>query len=410
MIKNTCNSSGAGILDTSIMNNSTGRIRAGRLIFFVPFLCLLLIAQNLSAQDDESLIETFGGHKGPVYSLAVHPGGKIVATGSEDMKILLWDPMTGEISKTLEGHTKPVKYLCFSKDGRYLLSAAGTEIRVWDLENGSSRVYLKHVTHVYNLDFNNDASRFLSTSLKNKFNEWDREQGIVIREFDRHSRSCLVAAYSPDNTKIASGSLDLSIKIWDAASGEVIRDISAHGENILSIDFSPDGKLLASASMDKMVKLWNVETGKIHRLLAGHDYAVVYVRFSPDGRYLVSASYDKTARLWEVATGNCIYTFVDHSDALYAADFLPDSKHVLTCSNDGKVMVYEISPRFIAEYYYFSELQKEMKESGLFEERQKGEKKEDYQLRQEKADSLRKELYDKYCNLHLEEIKQKGKE
>jgi WD40 repeat protein len=353
-------------LDTSIMNNSTGRIRAGRLIFFVPFLCLLLIAQNLSAQDDESLIETFGGHKGPVYSLAVHPGGKIVATGSEDMKILLWDPMTGEI--------------------------------------------IKHVTHVCNLDFNNDASRFLSTSLKNKFNEWDREQGVVIREFDQHSKSCLVAAYSPDNTKIASGSLDLSIKIWDAASGEVIHDISAHGENILSIDFSPDGKLLASASMDKMVKLWNVETGKIHRLLAGHDYAVVYVRFSPDGRYLVSASYDKTARLWEVATGNCIYTFVDHSDALYAADFLPDSKHVLTCSNDGKVMVYEISPRFIAEYYYFSELQKEMKESGLFEERQKGEKKEDYQLRQEKADSLRKELYDKYCNLHLEEIKQKGKE
>jgi WD40 repeat protein len=105
-----------------------------------------------------------------------------------------------------------------------------------------------------------------------------------------------------------------------------------------------------------------------------------------------------------VATGNCIYSFVDHTDALFAADFLPDSKKVITCSNDGKVMVYQISPRFIAEYYYFPELQKEMQESGLTGDRQKGEKKEDYQLRQERADSLRQQLYEKYCNMHLDEI------
>lgn len=343
-----------------------------------------------------------------MYSLAVHPGGKLVATGSEDMTILLWNPFTGEEDRVLEGHTKPVKYLCFSSDGRYLLSAAGTEIRVWDLETGESRSCVKHVTHVYNLDFNKDASRFLSTCLKNKFYEWDREKGEVIRTFEQHNKSCLVAAYSPDNTKIASGSLDLTIKICDARTGEVIHDISAHGNNILSIDFSPDGKLLASASMDRMIKLWNVETGKIYRLLSGHENAVMYVRFSPDGRYLVSASYDKTARLWEVATGNCIYSFVDHSDVLYAADFLPDSKHVLTCSNDGQVMVYRITPRMIAEYYYFSELQDEMQASDLFEERQKGEKKADYQLRQAKADSLRHRLYEKYAGLHEEELRKQG--
>lgn len=375
-----------------------------KIFIIIPLLSCILSIQNLAAQADESLLLTFKGHNGPVYCLAVHPDGKLIATGSEDRLIHLWDPVTGEIRNSLEGHTKPVKYLSFSNDGKYLLSAASTDIRVWDLENGGSRKYVKHVTHVYNLDFNRDASRFLSTSLKNKFNEWDREEAEVIRSFEQHSRSCLVAAYSPDNTKIASGSLDRTIKIWDAGSGEVIHNISAHGENILSIDFSPDGKLLASASMDENIKIWNVETGKIHKLLSGHDYAVVYVRFSPDGRYLVSASYDKTAKLWETATGNCIFTFVDHKDALYAADFLPDSKHILTTSNDGTVMIYEISPRFFAEYYYFSELQKEMSESGLFEERRKGEQKEEYQLRKEKAEIFRKELYEKYHRLHLEEM------
>ncbi|MCK4748614.1 MAG: hypothetical protein KAT15_16290 [Bacteroidales bacterium] len=144
----------------------------------VLFSLLICSGMNhyLSAQADESLLLTFKKHKGPVYSLAVHPDGSTIATGSEDLMIHLWDAETGEIRKTLEGHGRPVKYLTFSKDGRYLLSAAGTGIRVWDLENGSSQKYSKHVTHVYNLEFNADASRFLSTSLKNKFLEWDREK------------------------------------------------------------------------------------------------------------------------------------------------------------------------------------------------------------------------------------------
>jgi hypothetical protein len=83
---------------------------------------------------------------------------------------------------------------------------------------------------------------------------------------------------------------------------------------------------------------------------------------------------------------------------------MPDSKHILTSSNDGTVMIYEISPRFFAEYYYFNELQDEMNESGLFEERRKGEKKEDYRLRKEKAEVFRKELFEKYHRLHLEEL------
>ncbi len=380
-----------------------------RMKILILSLCLagsLPGISTLIAQEDESLLLTFKGHKGPVYSLGVHPEGNLVATGGEDRLILLWDPASGQIMKTLSGHGKPVKYLNYSEDGRYLLSAASTEIKVWDLENGSSRDYPKHVTHVYNLDFNRDASRFLSTSLKNKFNEWDRKEGQVIRTFEEHSKSCLVAAYSPNDSLIASGSLDRKIIIRNALTGEVLHTISAHGENILSLDFSPDGSLLASASSDHNVKIWEVATGRIHSLLKGHEYAVVFVRFSPDGKTLVSASYDRTARLWEVATGNCVYSFIAHEDALYAADFLPDGKHVVTCSNDGTAVVYEITPRIFAEYYYFNELQKEMQESGLFEKRQKGEKKEDYQARREKAGQFRLELYEKYAEKHFRDIEE----
>jgi WD40 repeat protein len=158
--------------------------------------------------------------------------------------------------------------------------------------------------------------------------------------------------------------------------------------------------------MDENVKLWDVETGKIHRLLEGHEYAVVYVRFSPHGKHLLSASFDKTAKLWELATGNCIYTFVDQEDAIHCADFTADGERVITCSNDGTVNIYRISPRFYAEYYYFFELQQDMRESGLSGDRRKGEKREEYQARQQKAEELRKELHEKYYRMHQESLKE----
>ena len=365
---------------------------------------MILLLQMAHAQEDEGHVLTFNKHKGPVYSLAVSPDDSLAATGAEDKLIHLWSLSEGEIQKTYEGHRHPVKYLEFSSDGRFLISAAATEIRIWDLSNDSWRDYKKHVTHVYNVAFNKDASSFLSTSLKTKFIQWDRIENKVIHEFEGHTRSALAVAWSPDNKWIASGSGDQTIRIWDASTMETIHNISAHGGNIYSLHFSPDNKLLASASMDENIKLWDVASGKIHKLMTGHEYAVVFVRFSPDGKYLVSASYDRSVKLWEVAAGKCIYTFVDQKDAIYAADFTHDGKYIIACSNDGTAVIYEMSPRFTAEYYFFNEMENEMSESGLLAPRRNGESKEAHKLRQEKAELFRQELYQKYYMKHLEDL------
>lgn len=356
------------------------------------------------AGQDESHLLTFSRHKGPVYALAISPDGMQAATSAEDNLVYIWDISTGEILKTIEGYQNPVKYLEFSPDGRYLITAAATAIRMHDMEAGTRKDFQKHVTHVYNVCFSPDASGFLSTSLKTKFLLWDLEKAEVIHEFEGHSKSALVAAWSPDGQWIASGSGDQTIRIWDAASRETLHTISAHGGNIYSLDFSPDSRFLASASMDENVKLWDVKSGRIHMLLEGHEYAVVFVRFSPDGRYLISASYDRTIRLWELATGNCIYTFVDQEDAIYTADFTPDGEKIISCSNDGTAVVYIMSPRFIAEYYYFNELEKEMEASGLAGDRRKGESREEYRLRTEKAAAHYDELCRKYHRKHLGDL------
>lgn len=368
---------------------------------------ILLILHGTVAQKDESLIRILSKHKGPVLSLAISPDDKIIASGSEDKLIYLWNADNGEVLKTLEGHTGKVQFLEFSPDGKYLLSAGGTQIFLWKIENGTSRAFNWHKTHIWNTRFSPDGTKFLSTDLLNKFRLWDLGSGEIIHTFEGHTKTVLAVAISDDGKYIASGSLDQTIKIWDAETYEVIRSINAHGGNIYSLDFSPDGKLLASASEDETIKLWNVSTGKIFKLLLGHQYAVMYVRFSPDGKFIISASYDKTAKFWEVKSGQCIYTFIDQTDIVNAADFSHDGKYVLTGSNDGNIYQYKLSPRLFAEFYYFDEIKSEMDETRLFEERRKSESKQEYEDRKARADKFRNELYLKYYQKYLEEDKEK---
>jgi WD40 repeat protein len=64
-------------------------------------------------------------HRG-VTSVAFSPDGKLLASGSGDDTIKLWEVATGREVRTLEGHTGWVYSVAFSPDGKLLASGSGT--------------------------------------------------------------------------------------------------------------------------------------------------------------------------------------------------------------------------------------------------------------------------------------------
>jgi WD40 repeat protein len=85
------------------------------------------------------VIRTFEGHTGRVTSVAFNPDGRLLASGSADETIKLWDVATGREVRTLEGHTGYVESVAFSPDGKLLASGSwdGT-IKLWNVAGKSA--------------------------------------------------------------------------------------------------------------------------------------------------------------------------------------------------------------------------------------------------------------------------------
>jgi hypothetical protein len=73
-------------------------------------------------------------HDGEVASLALAPGGKLLATGGVDRRIILRDAATFEPLLTFPVWTGAVKDLAFDANGRWLaIAGADSEVGLWDL-------------------------------------------------------------------------------------------------------------------------------------------------------------------------------------------------------------------------------------------------------------------------------------
>lgn len=136
----------------------------------------------------------------------------------------------------------PVRSLCYSPDGKFLISASDDcHLKLYEVHSGEIVKNLSgHGSWVLGCDFSPDNVHFCS--------------GFVY---------CLIILFLTRTTILinlflSSRSSDKTVKIWNINSSECEQTLSHHKEQVWDVKYNHDGSQLVSVSEDKTINVYGL--------------------------------------------------------------------------------------------------------------------------------------------------------
>ena len=303
-------------------------------------------ASIVLAENSPLYVATFEEHMEEVWSVSFSPNGAILASGSSDGTVKLWDVAAQAHIATLDGHTGWGSSVSFSPDGTTLVSAGGSldnSIKLWNLATQSNITTLsENGSFVWTASFSPDGTMLASGSSNGRVGLWDVEQQKHIAILWGHTEPVWSVAFSPEGNMLVSGSSDGTVRLWDVERRQQLVSLDGDTGAVLSVSFSPDGTTFAYGAADGIIRIGGVATGRTLSALEGHTSFVNSVSFSPDGTILASGSSDGTIRLWDIATEENIVTFVGHTATIQSVSFSSNGAALASGARDHTVKLWDV--------------------------------------------------------------------
>jgi len=239
------------------------------------------------------------GDQARVFTIALSPNGKKIASGSEDGTVKLWDIEMRKVTARWTGHTREVWSVHWSADGMRVVSGSSNgTVRVWEMESGET----------------------------------------VLGPIKTGNQYVYAVAYSPDSSHIASGG-DKAIEIWDTTTGERLSTLEQNSD-VSSLTWTSDQKKLFAGLQFGSIRIFNTTTWEQIAILEGHTSWVLAISLLQNDRLLASASYDRTARLWNLDTNLPVGPPLQHRGFVWDTALSADGKFLVTGCLDNNAYVW----------------------------------------------------------------------
>jgi len=212
------------------------------------------------------------GQRGYVLGVAFSPDGQWLVTAAEDETARIWAVADGAEQTVFDRHRLPATAAAFSPDGALVCSADGDTEQprkrgtayLWDPKTGEVQAALKgHERGINCVCFSHDGKLVITGSIDETIKAWATADGKLLHTLEGHSRPVNGVAMSPDGSFLVSAGGGRfqgrnNLLFWETKTWELSATIEAHESQVTDVAVSPDGKQVASTSYDKHVRLWAV--------------------------------------------------------------------------------------------------------------------------------------------------------
>ena len=266
----------------------------------------------------------FIAHKKTINEVAINPLGHLIASCSDDSTIKIWKNNIHGFSHLIKIHNAPVKSLDFSPSGKLLISGGNDKkIIIYSLSENK-------ILSLYDNKYNIKSVRMshngylIATGDEKSAKIWDINKQILLNNyFNEHTGYINCVKWSPDNITFASGSKDHKIKLYDIRTKGSIQTIDVHCNAVTGIDFHPSKRYLLSCSLDSTIKIWDLCSNAPLYTLYGHEGPIYSTNFNKNGEFICSGGIDGDVYLWR---NNLNEILVEKNDKINGGLAYPDLK------------------------------------------------------------------------------------
>ncbi|MBB4909635.1 nSTAND1 domain-containing NTPase [Actinophytocola algeriensis] len=274
---------------------------------------------------------SFASGVGQGYSIDISPDGRLVAIGSGEGEVALWDLEKRERLDVDISGAGTIRALRFSPDGRMLAVSSiqsgdieDSGVKIWSVPGGTLIRRLRHNLNAFGpVSWRPDGAALAALSVdtdgKAKLGEWEPGTGNLIRWIAETAGDVSGLEYSKTGTRLAAGHASGVVDLWDPATGGLVARHDDHfrtavkdEEPHVPVQVAFSDELLASVSVaDNTIRLWHAETGALvreFRDVTRHATDVgqgpIALSFSSDGSILYTNSDSTTLTAWDTLTGS----------------------------------------------------------------------------------------------------------